>query len=205
MENKLTRNAARYLASRMNVHTRKEGIEFEKMAVGMEIVLINVSKAIIVYSLAAWFGILVQTFFAHAAFSLLKRYSFGLHALNSTVCTAVSCSLFILIPLVLIGVSYRINPYMLVAVYIVIIAILYRYAPADTKSRPLIGARLRRRLKTRAVICGVALAVVSILVPDESIRLSLTLGAVYQSAAILPVTYRLLRRSERNYEAYEYA
>jgi len=201
MESKLTRAAAERLARKINRYTNKEGIELEKMVLGSEILLINVSKIIIIYSLAALLGILTQTFVTHAAFALIKRYSFGLHALNSTVCTLVSCAIFVGIPLLLYDVY--INNYIVAAAFAAVIIILYQYAPADTKARPLIGVRLRAQLKRRAVVCGLILATMALIIPNESIKLFLVLGAVYQSISILPLTYKILKRSERNYEIYE--
>jgi accessory gene regulator B len=58
-------------------------------------------------------------------------------------------------------------------------------------------------LRKKAVICGVALMAVTLLIPDNSIKTLLTLGAVFQTVMILPITYKILKRSERNYEEYE--
>jgi len=203
MESRLTRAAAEHLAIKINRYAQKEGIELEKMILGAEILLINVSKIVIIYSLAVWLGILTQTFVTHAAFALIKRYSFGLHALNSTVCTLVSCIMFVGIPLLLYGV--HINNYTVAAVFAAVVLVLYQYAPADTKARPLIGARLRAQLKVRAVVCGMVLAAIALIIPSETIKLSLVLGAVYQSMSVLPLTYKILKRSEKNYESYEFS
>ena len=204
MESRLIRAAAEHLALKINRHTNKEGLELEKMVLGMEIFLINVSKLIIIYSLAAWLGILMLTFATHVAFAVVKRYSFGLHAQNSTVCTVVSCSMFVFIPLLLSDLRID-NNVVVAAVFAAVIFVLYRYAPADTKARPIIGARLRKQLNRRAVVCGMSVAATALLIPNESLKLSLVLGAVYQSISILPITYKILRRSERNYENYECA
>ena len=199
----MIRAAAKRLALWINRYANKEGLEFDKLKLGAEIFLISVSKYIIIYSLAVWLGVLPQTFATHVAYGLIKRYSFGLHALNSTVCTVVSCIMFVFIPLLLT--DLRVNNYMVVIVFAVVIGILYRYAPADTEARPLIGSRLRKELNRKAVTCGVVVGTAAFLIPSESIRLLLMLGAVYQSISILPLTYKILRRSERNYESYECA
>ena len=203
MENELLRKASRRIALWMNSYTQKEGIELEKMTVGIEVLLINVSKLVIIYSLAALLGTLPITFAAHFSYALLKRYSFGLHALNSTVCTAVSCCLFIFLPLALTSTGVAISSSVLVAVHAVAFIIFYRYAPADTESRPLIGAYLRYELRVRALASVILLQVVALLAPSDSIRLALVLGVVYQIGSIVPITYRVLGRRGRNYERYE--
>ena len=201
MENRLIHISATKLALWFNRYVGKEGLEFQKLVLGIEILIINVSKFIIMYTLAALLGTLWQTAILHIAYIPIKRYSFGLHALNSTVCTIVSCSMFVLMPWLLRGAG--ISNIAVIAAFAPIIVCFYRYAPADTKYRPLVGAKLRKELKLKAVVCGIALMAIALLIPNPHIKLLLTLGAVYQCIAILPLTYKLLKRSERNYETYE--
>ncbi|MCL2398998.1 MAG: accessory gene regulator B family protein [Defluviitaleaceae bacterium] len=203
MENELIQRTAKVLTRKINCYTCKDGLELQKMELGMEILLINVSKIIIIYLLAILLGILGQTLIIHGAFMLTKRYSFGLHALNSTVCTVLSCCMFVFIPLLLsdMGIS---NPIVL-TVFPVIISILYRYAPADTKARPIIGVKLRKQLKYKSIAFSTIAMAIALIVPNESLKLLMVLGAAYQSISILPITYKILKRSEKNYEMYECA
>jgi len=203
MENKLIRAIAKSLAGKINFYTHKEGVELQKMELGVEIFVINVSKIIIIYLLAVLLGLLWQTLITHTAFILTRRYSFGLHALNSTVCTIVSCCVFVVIPLFLSNIG--ITNFGVIIAFSIIIFILYRFAPADTKARPLIGVKLRAQLKRKAVACGVFIMITALLVPDETIKTLLTIGAVFQCISILPLTYQILKRSEKNYELYECA
>ena len=91
------------------------------------------------------------------------------------------------------------------AVFTVVALIMFRYAPADTKQRPLVGARTRERIRMKAVGWVVLLGIVTLQCPDPSIKLCITLGAVCQCFSILPLTYKVLGRSGRNYESYEFA
>lgn len=203
MENELIRSAAKALGSKINCYNHWQGKELRKLELGLEIFLINVSKIIIIYSLAALLGSLWQTLLVHCAFAVVKRYSFGLHALNSTVCTVVSCLVFVFVPILLSGLG--LSNVGVVIVFGVVIFTLYMYAPADTKARPLIGKKLRETLKRKAVICGVGLMVTALLIPDESVKLLLAVGAIFQIVMILPFAYKILKRSGKNYENYECA
>ena len=203
MENRIIHTAAQGLAGRLNRCIGKEGLELQKMVMGMEILLINVSKLIAVYLLAFVMGIVVQAVILHVAYLVIKRYSFGLHSLSSTLCTVVSCCMFAVMPWLLRGAE--IGNIVVFAVFALVIPCLYRYAPADTKARPLIGLKLRARLKRRAVACGVILMAVALIVPSYEVKFLLTLGAAYQCVSILPLTYKILKRSEKNYEKYEHA
>jgi len=201
MENELIRKSAVGLANRLNTYIGKEGLDFQKMVLGMEVLIINITKLIIIYLLAAMLGVIIQTAILHFAYVVTKRYSFGLHALNSTVCTIVSCTIFVIVPWALQGTS--ISNTAVLAIFAVLIFCLYKYAPADTKARPLVGKALRAGLRKNAVACGVVLMITILFIPSNEIKLLLTLGAVFQCVSILPITYKILKRSERNYETYE--
>jgi len=201
MENKLIHLCALNLANRLNQYMGKSGPEFTKLVLGMEVIIINVSKLIIIYLLAAALGVVVQTAIIQAGYVLIKRHSFGLHALNSTVCTVVSCLMFVITPLILSG--FGINNLTVLVVFIFIVMCLYLYAPADTKARPLVGVKLRAHLKKKAVFCGLVLMLITLLIPSYELKFLLTLGAVYQCLGILPITYKILKRSEKNYEKFE--
>lgn len=203
MEGKLTKSAAVWLAGKLNRYTRKEGNELTKMTLGMEVILINVFKLTVVYVLAAVVGVLGLTFAAHIAFVAIKRYSFGLHALNSTVCTIASCTMFVLLPWLVSNFSLGIGNLTVAAVFAGILLSLFFFAPADTKAKPLFGANNRKKLKMKAVISGVVVLIAALLIPNEAIKLLVTLGAVYQGISITPLMYKILKRSERNYERYE--
>ena len=203
MENKLIQATAKSLARWMNRYANKEGLELQKLELGLEAYIINTTNLIIIYLLAALLGSLAQTAIIHFAFIIIKRYSFGVHALNSTVCTLVSCFTFVITPLLVSNMG--VNNFGVLVVFVAVISFLYRYAPADTKARPIIGATLRGWLKMKAVVCGLLLMVIALVVPNEHFKLLLSLGAVFQCISIFPLTYKILRRSERNYEKYECA
>jgi len=201
MENELIRKSALGFAIRLNRYAGKDGLGFKKMVLGMEVLIINVTKLIIIYLLAAILGLILHTAIIHLAYVAIKRFSFGLHALNSTVCTIVSCTLFVAVPWGLQGVG--ISNTIALAIFTVIISCLYKYAPADTKARPLVGKTLRAKLRTKAVTCSIILLIITLMIPSNEIKLLITLGAVFQCVSILPITYKILKRSERNYETYE--
>ena len=201
MEGKITKAFSLKAANWMNRYAHKSGLELTKMELGMEIFLINVIKLIIMYSLAIALGILLLTFSTHMAFVIVKRYSFGLHAANSTICTIVSCCMFVVFPCLLAGT--KIGNFVVLLIFAGVIFALFLFAPADTKARPLIGATNRRHLRRKSVISGLAVLAIALLIPNETIKLMIAMGAVYQSITVLPVTYKILGRSVQNYEKYE--
>ena len=203
MENEWIRKSALQLATRLNMYIGKEGLDFVKMTLGMEVMIINITKLIAVYLLAAILGVVPQTATLHFAYILVKRYSFGLHALNSTVCTIVSCTLFVAVPWVLHAVGLGIGNVAVAVVFAPLLLCLYKYAPADTKARPLVGEKLRAKLKRNTMICALILMGIALLVTSREIKLLLTLGVTFQCVSLLPIIYKTLKRSEKNYEVYE--
>jgi len=201
MENEIIRKSATCFANKLNVYIGKEGLDYKKMVLGTEVLIVNISKVIIMYLLAATLGVFVHTLIIHIAYVAIKRFSFGLYALNSSVCTIVSCALLVAVPWGLQGVG--IGNATVLAVFTAVVLCLYKYAPADTKARPLIGKVLRTKLRKKAVICGTTLLAIALVIPNNEAKLLITLGAVFQCVSILPITYKILKRSERNYETYE--
>jgi len=196
-----TKSIAVSLTGLLNRYTKRDGIALTKMTLGMESLVINVSKMLVIYLLAITLGIVWQTFVTHFAFVVIKRYSFGLHALSSLVCTFAACAMFVAVPWVLRGAG--LGNFGVFVIFSGVILAMYFYAPADTKARPLIGQGLRSGLKKKAVLSAVLLMIVTLIVPDEAVKLLLTVGAVCQTIMVLPLTYKILKRSERNYEKHE--
>jgi accessory gene regulator B len=201
MENNLINSIAKNMAFRLSRDSDMEGTELKKMVVGIEIFLLTVSKLFVIYTLAIILDVVFYTLVIQGAFTLIKRYSLGLHALSSTVCTVVSCFMFVIMPWLLRGMA--INNATVIGAFAIIILCLHLYAPADTKARPLIGKRLRASFKRKAIISGILLMGASLLMPSEAVKFLLTTGAAFQVITILPITYKILKRSVRNYETYE--
>lgn len=201
MESKRTKTVAQNIAVWLNQYSVLEGTEYKKMVLGIESLLINITKLLFVYALSALLGVVVYTAITQAAYALIRRYALGLHALNSKVCTVVSCLLFVILPWVLQDMG--IGNMAVIILFLLIILCLYLYAPADTRARPLIGQKTRTIHKRKAVFCGILLMGVAVLMPTESVKLLIALGAAYQVISILPLTYKILKRSEKNYEKYE--
>lgn len=205
MENTLTHRLAVRFADILNQYVPKEGLAYRKVVLGSEVILINISKLTIIFVIAAFLKMAPQTLFVLIGFNVLRQTAFGLHALTSTGCTITSITVFIIIPYFLQGVG--LSSIAVALIFILIFVAMYLYAPADTKARPIIGAKKRQMLKRKTMISCMALAVILIALPYHlnDIKLMFTLGAIYATISILPITYKILRRECENYERYEQA
>jgi len=199
----MTHRAAVKVADKINqyVTSPKEGLAYKKVVLGIEILLINISKVTIVIAIAALLGVIPQAILTIIGFNVLRRTASGIHATTSYGCVITSTILMVVIPFFTWGISLpRIAT---AAVFALILLAIYKYAPMDTKARPLIGAKKRAKLKRMSMVSCLILATLLIISPFGEINFMVTLGAVYATIFILPITYKLLRREVNNYEQYE--
>ena len=85
-------------ANALNQRTKKEGSDFQKMVLGLEILLHNIPKLILMVVLSAVLGILMQTFIIWIPFAIVRRYASGLHAQNGITCTIMTLLMFVAVP-----------------------------------------------------------------------------------------------------------
>ena len=204
LENKLINKAAQWSTERLiNIigDSSYSSVDIKKINIGIQILIINITKFILIYGCSLLFGSLYKTLAVHFSFIVTKLFSYGLHAKNSTICTLYCIGIFVFLPYITGYVT--INNYVLLPVFMVIIALHALYAPADTKAAPLIGPKKRLKLKRYSVISVALLTVLSLVVNNPEIKTLFLLGSVCQTLAILPITYNILGRSVRNYEMYE--
>ncbi|MHC1685334.1 MAG: accessory gene regulator B family protein [Clostridiaceae bacterium] len=197
----LTEMIAEAITTKLNKQLKKDGLELQKMKLGIEIILINFSKFIVILSLAIYFNYLKEVMIMMLCFGSLRRVSFGIHARSSMVCTIISVVQFIL------G-SYfshyiKINNYIVFIVFSVMNLLLYKYAPSDTENHPLIGKELRDKLKKESVFTGILLMGITLVIQSKEIQILMVFGAIFQVMNILPLTYKVLNRGYNNYEKYE--
>lgn len=179
----------------------KDGLEVQKIKLGIEILLINISKFLFIVVLSLIFNLYKETIVMLIAFACIRKSSFGIHSRTSLGCTAICTIMFVL------G-SYacqyiKINNYEIMCIFCVVISFLYKYAPADSENHPLVGIKLRIKLKKEAIITAIVMMLISIIISDTNLKMSIVLAAIYAVATILPITYKLFKRRCRNYEEYE--
>lgn len=196
-----TENMAEVITLKINRQLKKDGLELQKMKLGIEIILINISKFIVILSLAIYFNFLKEVAVMMLCFGSIRRVSFGIHARSSIVCTIISIAQFILGAY--LSHYIKINNYIVLAIFLMVNLLLYKYAPADTDNHPLIRKELRDKLKRESVFTGVFLMIIALAIQSKEIQILMVFGAVFQVMNILPLTYKVLNRGYNNYEKYE--
>ncbi|GFZ32187.1 putative AgrB-like protein [Clostridium zeae] len=189
------------IAMKINKVIQKDGIELQKVKLGIEILLINISKFILIFLISVKLHLVIETTIITIVLGAIRSKAFGLHAKNSIVCTITSLMLYV------IG-GYmsnlvQVNRYIIFCIFIIINIALYMYAPADTEYHPLIGQALRKSLKKKAVITGVILMMLALMSTNYIVTNLITLASIFEVLSILPITYKVLNRRYNNYEQYE--
>lgn len=186
---------------KLNRYMNKEGLELQKMKLGIEILLINISKLIVIMSVSVYFNLLKETAFMIIIFAIMRRNAFGLHAKNSIVCTIMSLIMFVFGAY--LGCFIEFNNYIVFIVFIIMSFLFYKYAPADTEKHPLLGEKLRNKLRKNSVLTCILLMIIVLVMPNKEIKTLSVFTVSFEVISILPITYRILKRSWRNYEKYE--
>ncbi|WP_245237557.1 accessory gene regulator B family protein [Paenibacillus ihuae] len=189
-------------AQKMNKEREGEYIDYLKMKLGFEMLLINLSKLVLVYGVAILFHLLWQTLIMHGAYFAIRKTAFGLHASSSMICSLISVAMFV-------GIPYLCDHYIMMnnleagLIGLFSTLLLYRYAPADTDKFPLLGKERREKLRKTTTKSRLLIVLTALLIPSPTIKALLLMGILLQVLMILPITYKLLKRSYNNYENYD--
>lgn len=197
----LTERVSDIIAERLNKNLNKEGLDLMKMRLGIQIIVLNLAKFMVIFFTAAQFNLLKETVFMSLVFGSVRRSSFGIHATNSIICTITSLTIYLLGSY--ISYNIEINNYFVFTIFLLINLLLYKYAPADTEKHPLLGKKLRSKLKRRAVITGVFLMILTLIIPIQPVKIMIIIAVSSQVVSLLPITYKILNRGYKNYEKYE--
>jgi len=193
----ITEQILKWLYSEGNISE----IEYLKAKLGIESILLNISKFFIIYACAIRFQTLIPTVITHLAYVSLRKFSQGLHAKSSLVCTIVSLFMFVAIPYMAQDVI--INRWLIFLAFVVSTYLFWKYAPADTEKSPILGVKNRLELKLYTIGINVLLMYVALTLIMPMFRTLITIGMLMQVIMVLPITYKILGRSYKNYEKYE--
>ncbi|NWK83962.1 accessory gene regulator AgrB [Staphylococcus sp. GSSP0090] len=160
-------------------------IEYLKMRLGMQVVVSNILKTIVIYGVSILCHLFLYTLTVHLSFFLIRHYAHGAHAKNSFACYLESLFYFVLLPWIVgyMGVSSLIMyPLALIG-----LLVLIKYAPSATRKQP-IPQRLRRGKKIKTIIAAVVLLVISLFLNEPYQQLML-LGIVIISILQFPILF----------------
>jgi len=190
-----------YSLNLINSSGKYDEEKLEEIAYGLETLYLTITKLVVLVCVSLLLGIFWEMIILLICYNVIRSSAFGIHASKSIYCLISSLSLFI-------GGVYisrylaTINIWIKIAIMVVSILLLLRYAPADTVKRPLINAKKRKKFKIMSVIKGVIYLILVILFRNHIISGYLICGMIEAILMILPLVYKIFNLPYDNYKKY---
>lgn len=196
MQNYIVNNILNYLDNKTYSITQKQEIKY-----GLEALYLTITKAIFIFGLALIFDKFLSTLLLVLLYSIIRQYSYGLHASRTINCLFASAFLFLLPTFVINSFKVAIDQHIFIAIFS--LTLFSFYAPADTMKRPLINVSHRLKLKIKSLHIVVIYLILSFSINNSIVVNSLLYILILQSILISPALYWLLRQRYQNYKYYK--
>ena len=170
---------------------------------GLQNIIGEFPKIIIVFIIAYILGIFEWTLFTFVALFIYKGASGGIHLKTHLGCIVLTAAFYCLIPFVsqyfeLVGITKSI---IILFVWVFGIVMIRFYAPADTEAIPILETTVRRKKQIVSYISFTIGLLIALLVKNSMITNILILANFIQTLTITKLAYRLTR-SKYGYEVY---
>lgn len=193
MKNLIINSCIKYIKKNTDYNeTKLKEIEY-----GLVGIYLTISKAIIIFTLAAILGIFKEMIIFSILFNIIRMPAFGLHATKSWICLVSSLFIFIVIPVICSYIYMNI----LIKAFICSfnILLIFKNAPADTKKRPIVNKKRRQTYKTISTIIAICFSYIAVLINNNIISNCLVFALMLENCLISPIVYRLFKLPYNNY------
>ncbi len=180
----MTEVAADRLATWINGELGDDRLKYLKLKLGLETLFINFSKLFVVYTISFLLNLLFATIIFHLSYYLIRRTAYGLHAQSSIVCTLLSILFFVGIPYLATLVTIP-NGNILI-IYLFNCMLLYFFAPSNTNKCMIINKKRRLRLRNQSIVMCLVIMIITLVIPNETVKTLLTMGAILASILTVP-------------------
>ncbi|WP_002151241.1 accessory gene regulator B family protein [Bacillus cereus] len=186
IEEKISKSITNCIANKNTINE----IEYAKINYGINVLIINIFKLLIIY-FAAWiFDCFLDAIIMHAAFYSIRRNGYGFHARKSINCTLMGIIMFVMFPL--IGQHIIINKAFLLSIILLNYILLNKYAPAKTKRNYIGNKEMQKRHKQKTLLTNLILMILVIFIKDLNICFLITLGSFFATIFTTPLAYKIL-------------
>ena len=174
--------------------------KIEEIEYGLVGLYLTISKTIVIFAVAALFGILKELIIFTLIYNLIRMPSFGMHASSSTKCLIASTTMFLGFSYLSTIISIPINIKTILG--IIGIIIIFKNSPADTEKRPIINPKRRLVYKLISSIISITFVILSLTVQNNFWSNCFILGLLLQSIMTMPTTYKIFGQKYDNYKTY---
>lgn len=170
---------------------------------GLQNIVGEIPKVIIVFIIAYILGIFKWTLFTFVVLFIYKGASGGIHLKTHLGCILVTTAFYCLIPFVsqyfkLIGDLKYIT---ILFVWIFGMIMIKLYAPADTEAVPILQSKVRKKKKIVSYISFSVGLLIAVFINNYMISNIIILSYFIQTLTITKIAYRLTK-SKYGYEVY---
>ncbi|MEJ8552731.1 accessory gene regulator B family protein [Tepidibacter sp. Z1-5] len=168
---------------------------------GLNLFLMELYKLPIFLGLAYFLGIFKYSILSYLLFGFIRSNAHGIHMKNGKLCLFYSCISFFSV----VYISKILLLHIIIKLFlsILMLYILYKYAPADTEQRPLLNALTRKKKKKSSILVGIIYIIISLIYPTQILSNIFLFVLLLECIAIHPITYKIFNRRYRNYEDFK--
>jgi len=179
-----------------NTSTSQENLE--KIHYGIQVIILNVSKFILLFITAYLLGILKYTVIAFMVFAIIRTFASGVHANSSLQCIIINYILFV--GNVYLSLNLSVNIIVRSILFAISIILILLYAPGDTEERPLVSKKLRRDLKIKSLAITILFYITILLIESNVYSNIITYSILEEALVITPAFYKLFGKTTNNYK-----
>ncbi len=174
--------------------------KIDEIMYGIEGLYLTFTKTVVICIIALILGILKELICLLIAFNFIRFFAFGMHASKSSICLIFSSLVFIIFSILC---KYIVLPkYLLYILYLLALAIISIYAPADTVKRPLIKRKKRIKFKILSIMVVIIYFILTLVFKNNLLINSLIFGLLIECILINPITYKAFKMPYKNYITY---
>ena len=174
--------------------------KIDEIMYGIEGLYLTFTKTVVICIIALILGILKELICLLIAFNFIRFFAFGMHASKSSICLIFSSLVFIIFSILC---KYIVLPkYLLYILYLLALAIISIYAPADTVKRPLIKRKKRIKFKILSIMVVIIYFILTLVSKNNLFINSLIFGLLIECILINPITYKVFKMPYKNYITY---
>lgn len=159
------------------------------------------TKSFIILLLSMFLHTFLITLLTLLLYSILRGFTFGIHAQKNIHCWIISLTIYILFPFLIN--NYVFPDKIIYSFYVIGIIAILLWAPADTKARPLINKRKRIANKIISLLLSIILIWASFLLKIQNFKEITCTILFLNSICTCPITYYIFRQPYRNYRFYK--
>ncbi|WP_238917033.1 accessory gene regulator B family protein [Clostridium sp. YIM B02555] len=179
-------------------NTSASAEDLEKIHYGILVIFLTIFKSIILFATAYFLGILEYTLTAFLVFAALRIFASGVHANSTFQCIIINYILFF--GNVYLSLNIQRNLLLVSILFLISVALILLYAPADTEERPLISLKLRKSLKIKSIIVIMAFYILALLLHNNIYTNLITFSILEGALVVTPIAYRLFGKKYANYK-----